>query len=376
MSEELTILPEAERLIAAFQRPEDAVSLKALADAAHAYAKSARLGTASLNYCTSVKARSLKRMAELVDAGQAAGEIVKRTDTLKRGPVISQSNNGAVDLAVIGTTAVELHRARILADMSDADIMAAVDRATKLNHEITCKQLIKEARAARREVNDETPDAEPGPEVAPGDWWRLGRHLLYCGDTSESVFADSCPSAAFAFADPPYGLGVAAWDSEFVWDHDWLAERAPIVAVTPGINSIFTFARRTAMPYRWSVACWTENGMTYGELGFGNWIYTALFSDVSLRRESQDFLRVTIDVSESGETKHHGRKPAGLIRWLLNAFTTEGDTVIDPFAGSGTTLLVAEKMGRTCYTGDIDAEFCSEIIGRWQALTGEEADRA
>jgi len=218
--------------------------------------------------------------------------------------------------------------------------------------------------------------AEKDVCVKPGEWWQLGRHRLYCGDTSSEEFISECPKAAFAFADPPYGAQAAEWDNEFVWAHDYLASLAEVTAVTPGIVSIFDFARITKMPYAWSVACWIDNGKTRGALGFGNWIYVALFSASSLYRNAQDFVRVSISGAETRETAHKGRKPAGLIVWLLQTFTNDGDVVIDPFAGSGTTLLVAESMGRTCVTGEIDHDFCTAIILRWQKATGQVAHRA
>lgn len=211
-------------------------------------------------------------------------------------------------------------------------------------------------------------------EVQPGDWWRLGHHLLFCGDTSSDVFVERMPSVPFAFADPPYNAGVAEWDEGFEWRHDWLIEKAQVVVVTPGTNSIFRFARTTRMPYRWSLACWIDNGMTRGALGFANWIYAALFAKGDVYRNAQDFVRVSIKASESGETQHKGRKPSEFIAWLIGLFTKQGDSVIDPFLGSGTTLLVAESMGRICYGGEINPEFCAEIIARWESMTGLRAE--
>ena len=211
--------------------------------------------------------------------------------------------------------------------------------------------------------------------VRPGEWWQLGRHHLYCGDTSAPDFSDNCPKAAFAFADPPYGAKAAEWDDALVWNHDWLAERSAITAVTPGIVSIFDFARLTTMPYQWSLACWIDNGMTRGALGFGNWIYLALFSGGSLHRNAQDFVRVSISGAETDTTQHKGRKPSALMTWLLQTFTKTGDVVIDPFAGSGSTLIAAETLGRTCVTGEIDPDFCTDIVLRWQAVSGAKAVR-
>jgi ParB-like chromosome segregation protein Spo0J len=211
-------------------------------------------------------------------------------------------------------------------------------------------------------------------QVSPGEWWQLGRHVLFCGDTSTEEFVSRMPKVPFAFADPPYNAGAADWDKDFAWRHDWLAEKADIAVVTPGTNSIFSFARTTQMPYKWSIACWIDNGMTRGALGFSNWIYAALFAKGTVHRDAQDFVRVSIKTSETGETDHKGRKPSEFIAWLLGVFTKPDDTVIDPFLGSGTTLLVAESMGRICYGGEINPEFCAEIIARWESMTGLRAE--
>jgi 16S rRNA G966 N2-methylase RsmD len=246
-----------------------------------------------------------------------------------------------------------------------ADMEKAAKKAAKAEEKEKA-----EAQAATKYV------AGTFDDVHPGEWWRLGRHVLYCGDTSSDEFANSCPMAALAFADPPYGAGVAEWDDVAVWDHDWLSGSAAVVAVTPGIASIFDFARKTSMPYKWSAACWINNGTARGALGFGNWIYVALFADGTIHRGAQDFAQVSIDLADYDEKKHHkGRKPTGLITYLLQTFTKKGDAVIDPFAGSGTTLIACESIGRACVTGDIDPGFCRDIILRWQGVTGEVATR-
>ena len=209
-----------------------------------------------------------------------------------------------------------------------------------------------------------------GPEL--GQWWQLGRHLLYCGDSADDEFIDRAHGASFAFADPPYNAGKAAWDHGFEWKHDYLSKVAEIVAVTPGISAVADFFGGTTMPYRWSMAAWITNGMTRGALGFGNWIYLALFSTAEpLHRNAQDVLRVTVDASSTGESNHESRKPARLLVDLIELFTNEGDTVVDPFLGSGTTLFAADKTGRRCIGAEINPKYFGEIIAKY----GPEAKR-
>lgn len=238
------------------------------------------------------------------------------------------------------------------------------------------KELHRLARDAERErraldaaavsIAAARPAVASDVEVQSGQWWQLGEHLLYCGDSTDRAFIDRAKGAAFAFADPPYNAGKAEWDHGFEWRHDYLTEVADVAAVTPGISAVADFFAATAMPYRWSMSAWITNGMTRGALGFGNWIYVALFSTAgSLHRNAQDHLRITVDSSTTGETVHESRKPAGLLVELLHLFTATGDTVVDPFLGSGTTLFAAEKTGRRCVGAEINPDYCREIIARF-----------
>lgn len=212
--------------------------------------------------------------------------------------------------------------------------------------------------------------------IVPGQWWQLGEHWLYCGDTSAPEFKDRIGDCSLAFADPPYNASAADWDNDFNWRHDWLVEKSSIVAVTPGISSIFDFAKITEMPYRWSTACWISNGMTRGALGYGNWIYTGIFSTQdSINKNVQDFKKIAISNTANERTDHKGRKPDEYMDWILDTFTSPGDLVIDAFLGSGTTLLRCEEKDRRCAGGEINPEFCKEIVRQWENMTGLEAEQ-
>jgi DNA modification methylase len=55
--------------------------------------------------------------------------------------------------------------------------------------------------------------------------------------------------------------------------------------------------------------------------------------------------------------------------------SAEGDAVCDPFLGSGTTIIAAEKLQRRCYGLEIEPRYCDVIVERWQAWTGKKAKR-
>lgn len=213
------------------------------------------------------------------------------------------------------------------------------------------------------EVEDVAEPVQLEP-AAPG-WHRLGDHLLYCGDSADQEFVAACSAAAFAFADPPYNAGKAEWDQGFEWKHDYLAESAEIVAVTPGLASLAGFLAKTEMPYRWSIAAEITNGMTAGALRFGNWICVTLFAHGSIYRKSKDHIRIPAATGDDAGGKHASRKPIRLLTSLIELFTTKGDTVVDPFLGSGTTLIASELTGRRCVGAELDPMHCAEIIQRY-----------
>ena len=61
---------------------------------------------------------------------------------------------------------------------------------------------------------------------------------------------------------------------------------------------------------------------------------------------------------------------------LFETFSKPKQWVIDPFLGSGQTLLVCEASGRRCIGGELDPKFCSEIVSRWEAMAKAKAVKA
>lgn len=258
-------------------------------------------------------------------------------------------------------------------ELTRPDVFKAYEAALKTIQQQTKENAEKDKAHYEDEANREAAEERARAEWEafmpdPGKWYELGPHRLYCGDNRDDEFLKGLPDkAAFAFADPPYNAGVDEWDHGFKWEQDYLQDVAEVVAVTPGISAIDSFFKATKMQYKWSHSTWIKNGMTRGALGFGNWIYTAIFSKAeSIHRNAQDFLNITIKTSDSESHYHKGHKPAEYIDGLLSIFTKDGDTVIDNFLGSGTTLLRCEAMGRVCYGAEKDPAYCKEIIRQYK----------
>ncbi len=73
-------------------------------------------------------------------------------------------------------------------------------------------------------------------------------------------------------------------------------------------------------------------------------------------------------------TLHPTMKPPALLRRLLYHSTKPGDIVLDPFGGSGSTLIACEQLGRRCFMVECEETYCRAIIGRWEKLTGHTAE--
>lgn len=95
--------------------------------------------------------------------------------------------------------------------------------------------------------------------------------------------------------------------------------------------------------------------------------------------ENEDYCltSVTKQKLESGKIckKHPAPFPVYLPAEYIASFTEEGDIVVEPFGGAGTTLMACEQMQRTCYIMELDTNYCDVIIQRWEDFTGEKAVR-
>jgi DNA modification methylase len=72
---------------------------------------------------------------------------------------------------------------------------------------------------------------------------------------------------------------------------------------------------------------------------------------------------------------HPTMKPVELVERAIQNSSKAGDIVLDPFGGSGSSLIAAEKTGRTARIIELDPKYCDVIVRRWQEWTGKSAVR-
>lgn len=81
------------------------------------------------------------------------------------------------------------------------------------------------------------------------------------------------------------------------------------------------------------------------------------------------------EIARDTQTEHPTQKPVELARRAIENSSLPGDIVLDPFVGSGTTLVAAELTGRRCHAVELDPRWCDVVVGRWERLTGQVATR-
>jgi hypothetical protein len=290
-------------------------------------------------------------------------------------PLCRSQNSTGINLSDLNLTKNESSTAQARAEIPDEEYQATLD-ALKDKGKANASAVTKYANDKRKKEESEKKKIEKEKiiiaeaekkeidltDIKKG-WHKLGRHFLYFGDNTDQDFIDFLPFCKLAFADPPYNADAAEWDNNFKWRQDYLQDRAGVVVVTPGGWNAFDFYRETNMNYVWEIACWIKNGMTHGRCGYQNWIKSSVFSKNKVRFK-QDHFFITIKTSETEDTKHKGRKPYEYMREIIDLFTEKNDLIVDPFAGSGTTLIMSERMDRVSYNAEIDKQFCIDIIKR------------
>jgi len=74
-------------------------------------------------------------------------------------------------------------------------------------------------------------------------------------------------------------------------------------------------------------------------------------------------------ISEGGQWL----KPIALLEDIIRAAAPSRGLLLDPFAGSGSAPIAAERTGRTCYAAELEPRYCAIIVARWEALSGSKA---
>ncbi len=254
--------------------------------------------------------------------------------------------------------------------------------------------------------DDAVPEVSETPVSRPGDVWLLGGHRLLCGD---STLAESYElllggePVDMVFTDPPYNVNYAnsakdkmrGKDRAILNDnlgdgfYDFLlaALRPTIahcrggiyVAMSSSELDVLQAAFRAAGGHWSTFIIWAKNTFTLGRADYQRQYEPILYGwpEGAQRHWCGD--RDQGDVWSIKKPQkndlHPTMKPVELVERAIRNSSRPGDVVLDPFGGSGTTLIAAEKSGRLARLIELDPKYVDVIVRRWQDWTGEQASR-
>lgn len=316
-------------------------------------------------------------------------------------------------------------------ELRELDLAGFDLRATGFEDREIAKTLSAAVRSAIGGEND-APPVPKEPVARLGDRWLLGDHVLYCGDSTvaedvAALYAEDRPS--LMVTDPPYGVeydaswriragvsvnekksvamlavGAAAWKlfpgrAAYVWcacvhlmgvAESLQQARFEIRAQIVWVKDRFALGRGH---YHWQ-----HEPSLYASRGKRSGFQPAIdFDRPEPSIEQMDSEQATAWYAAKGTTEWQGsrsestvwfipareddghghptQKPVEcMLRPMLNN-SRRGAVVYDPFLGSGTSLIAAEKAGRRLRAMELDPRFCDVAVERWQAFTGKKAKR-
>lgn len=214
--------------------------------------------------------------------------------------------------------------------------------------------------------------------VESGQLWKLGEHRLICGDCTDKAVVDRVMQGEKAEAvvtDPPYGIGDlmhgGTWavkaDVEFSKMREWDKETSQtffdlivsfdVPSIVWGGNYFITNPSR----------CW----LVWDKPEFPT-MSSAELAWTNLDHNTKRFECARTYQAE-GEKNHPTQKPIELIAWCLS-FVENAQTILDPFLGSGTTLIACERLNRKCRAVEISPAYVAVAIQRWVDMTGGEPE--
>ena len=264
------------------------------------------------------------------------------------------------------------------------------------------------------------------PVTRPGDLWRAGRHLVRCGDALDPASYEKLMQglrADVVFTDPPYNVPIDGHVSGKgrVRHRDFAMASGEMTALqfTQFLTTVLRLLVRHSadgslhyifMDWRHLLELLTAADGVYSELknlcawvkdnaGVGS-LYRSQHELVLVFKSGAAPHRNNVQLGQYGRnrtnvwqyptinnfgrrgdegnllTLHPTVKPVALVADAIMDCSARGDIVLDPFLGSGSTLIAAERVGRVCCGIELEPLYVDTAIRRWQRFTGDGATRA
>ena len=250
---------------------------------------------------------------------------------------------------------------------------------------------------------DDVPDP-PEPTTKPGDVWELGNHVVACGDARDEALVGRLlagQSANLVWTDPPYGVDYEGKTSETLRvanddlgrdAHELLLEEAFAAALAASEPGAVWYVCAPSSPPQmqaflgplerlgiWQqTLVWVKDTFVLGRADFHYRHELMLYgwSPGDHRRPPGRSHDTVWEVPRPRANRDHPTaKPVALVEGALKLSSRPGDLVLDPFIGSGTTLIAAHRARRRCVGIDIDPRYVDVTVARYEHITKEKAVR-
>jgi DNA modification methylase len=240
-------------------------------------------------------------------------------------------------------------------------------------------------------------------DIKRGDVLELGRHRLMCGDAFSAEDVDALlrgEKPDMLYCDPPYGIRVDTRNQGGRQPHAKWGRRGdvaepeirevdyppvigdskdfdprPLIALFDDCREQFWwgahfYAERLPQKNDGSWFCWDKRGKGNLDKVHGNHFEMCW----SRMRHKSEIIRVLwcgiYGMNGLDKRRHHPtQKPVAVAEWFLERYSKDGALIVDLFAGSGSTLLAAERMGRRALVMEISPDYCQVIVDRYRSLT-------
>ncbi len=278
---------------------------------------------------------------------------------------------------------------------------------------------------------EETKDDDEAPALKPdevadsqrGQLYRLGRHFLYCGDSTSAEDMAALMQGTRAdliVTDPPYNVDYHGGTGLSI-QNDNMDGTAFREFLTKAFKNMFTSLKAGGAFYCWYVdsesvnfnealkaagakvfqnLIWVKNSLVLGHLDYqkkhepclygwknganhywdGRRDLTTVYDEKpNYKKMSKEELlqeitklrgdnvpnTIIYEDKPARNEEHPTMKPVKLFQRLIKNSSKEDDAILDPFGGSGTTIIACEKLNRTAYVNEIDPHYCDVIRKRW-----------
>jgi site-specific DNA-methyltransferase (adenine-specific) len=374
----------------------------------------------------------VNRRTGLIEAGNTRWKAAHRMG-LPEVPVIFADDDEVTALAF----ALADNRTAEIATWDEpalADLLRSLQEAGELDASgysvedlaaLQAKLEMEEASGREEAFDVDQAMAEAGQQqsptrVQPGELWQLGRHRVLCGDATDPANWQRLMAGGMAQAiitDPPYAInylggraaqeerlgakrrGAEGQEGDAYWDdltddeyralliaslglaHQHSDDKAPLYLwfASSHLRDVLGCLAECGWEER-NLLVWVKNngaGALFAQ--YKHWYepcFYAFKKGHAPRWHGPTNERTVWEHDKpTANDLHPTMKPVALIERAIANATEPGQLLVDPFLGSGTAIIAAERTGRRCYGFDLDAGYCDVILSRWEQFTGQRAER-